>query len=441
VIGLEIAFIILLLIANGVFAMSEIAVVSARKARLQERANRGDRRARAALELAIAPDRFLSTVQIGITLVGILAGAFGGATIAEHFGAQISRIPPLAPYGEAIALAVVVLAITYLSLVIGELVPKRLGLNNPEKIASIIARPMMLLSRFTAPVVHLLSASTALVLKILRARPPEEPPVTHEEIKVLIEQGREAGIFEETEKNLVAGVFRLDDLRVKALMTPRLEVEWLDIEDSPEEIRQRIAASHRSRFPVGRKSLDNVIGILRAKDLLAPAFSGEQLDLENSLVAPLFVPETTSVLQLLERFKRAHLHLAIVIDEYGALEGLITMHDVMEAIVGEMNASDGEASESWAAKREDGSWLLDGRLLIEEFLEIFPAAESLMRDRENYETLAGFIIAELGRIPSAADYFERGDLRFEVVDMDRNRIDKVLVSSATKHTVSRDEYE
>lgn len=431
-VGLEIAFIILLLVANGVFAMSEIAVVSARKSRLQERANRGDRRARAALELATAPDRFLSTVQIGITLVGVLAGAFGGATLAEQFAAQLARVPALAAYSEAIALAVVVVVIAYLSLIIGELVPKRLALNNPEKIAATVAQPMMMLSKAAAPVVHLLSASTALVLKILRARPPEESPVTPEEINVLVEQGREAGVFEETEKNLVAGVFRLDDLRVKALMTPRLEVRWLDVTDAPEEIRRRITGSQYSRFPVGRGSLDNVLGIVRAKDLLTPTLSGETLDLEKSLIPPLFVPETRSALQLLELFRGAHTHLALVIDEYGALEGLVTMHDVMEAIVGEMTAHGDEDNESWATKREDGSWLLDGRLSIEEFLEIFPAAQSLMRDRKDYQTLAGFIIAELGRIPSTADHFEAGDLRFEVVDMDRNRVDKVLVMSARR---------
>jgi len=264
----EILFIILLILANGVFAMSEMAVVSARKARLQHWAEEGHAKARAALDLANSPDRFLSTVQIGITLVGVLAGAFGGATIAEQIGIRISVYPTLAPYGEAIGLGIVVLCITYLSLIVGELVPKRLALNNPERIASFVARPMKILSTVALPVVRFLEISTQVVLKILRVRPSTEPPVTEEEIKVLIEQGTQAGVFEEAEQNLVESIFRLGDRRITALMTPRLDVVWLDVNAPFEENRRKAIDSRFSRFPVGDGSLDNLLGVVKVKTLL-----------------------------------------------------------------------------------------------------------------------------------------------------------------------------
>ena len=426
-IGFEILFILLLLVANGVFAMSEIAIVSSRKSRLEQRARAGNVKAQAALELANSPDRFLSTVQIGITLVGILAGAFGGATIAEQLGAQINKIPALAPYGEAIGLVTVVLAITYLSLIIGELVPKRLALNNPEGVASAVARPMRGLSRIASPVVNLLSTSTAVTLKLLRARPSAEPPVTEEEIKVLMEQGAKAGVFEKTESELIASVFRLDDRRVSALMTPRQEIVWLDADATEDAIKRKVMESNYSRFPVAKGSLDDVHGVVKAKDLLGRCLAGEQLELRALIRKPLFVPEGRSALQVLELFKRAHTHIALVIDEYGAVEGLVTMNDVLEAIVGAMPSTGG--TEICAVKRDDGSWLLDGAMPIVEFKEIFPA---LMRgeDRGRYETLAGFVLTRLGRVPKTADHFEWHGLRFEIVDMDRNRIDKVLVTPA-----------
>lgn len=425
-VAVEILFIILLLIANGVFAMSEIAVVSSRRARLQQRAER-DAGARAALDLANAPDRFLSTVQIGITLIGILAGAFGGATIAEHLVGYFERIPAIARYSGAISLGLVVLVITYFSLVVGELVPKRLGLNNPEKIAARIARPMQFLSRLAWPAVRALSTSSNFLLRLLKAKPSDEPPITEEEVKLLIDQGTEAGVFEETEQDLVENIFRLPDQKVPALMTPRLDIVWLDIEAPIEETRQRIINSPYSRTPVCQGALDNILGIVKAKDLLSRVLAGEPFDLRAALRQPLYVPETRTALQLLELFKGSATHIAMVVDEHGAIEGLVTMNDVLEAIVGDLPAPSGEV-ESYAVQRDDGSWLLDGRISIAEFKELF-SLDTLPREEDGgYHTLAGFIITYLGRLPSASDYFVWDDLKIEVVDMDRRRVDKVLVS-------------
>ena len=424
-ISIEIVFILLLLLANGVFAMSEIALVSARKSRLKQRADNDDAGARAALELADSPNRFLSTVQIGITLVGIFAGVFGGATIAEQLAERIAVVPALAPYAEGIGLGVVVIAITYFSLIIGELVPKRIALNNPEKIVALMARPMRLLSRVAAPVVFLLTFSTSVVLKLLRVKPSTEPSVTEEEVRALILQGAEAGIFEHSEREIVESVFRLDDRSVNALMMPRREVVWLDADASGEEIRRTVTENPYSRFPVCEGSLDNVVGIAKAKHLLERCLNNEPLDLRAAMTAPLFVPETQTALQVLELFKNAHTHIALVIDEHGGVEGLVTINDVLEAIVGEMQMG---GAESPAVMREDGSYLLDGALPIDEFAAIFNIGSSLEIERGDYHTLAGFVLARFGRIPKTADVFEWQNLRFEIMDMDNRRVDKILVS-------------
>lgn len=429
----EVLFVLLLLVANGVFAMSELAVVSSRKARLQRMAEAGDISARAALELANSPDRFLSTIQIGITLVGILAGAFGGATIAEQLGARIARVPALSEYGEAIGLGLVVLAITYLSLVVGELVPKRLALNNPERVARAVARPMGLLSRVASPFVHVLSLSTSAVLHVLRLKASDEPPVTEEEIKVLIKQGTQAGVILEAEQEMVESVFKLADRRVGSLMTPRTEIAWLDVNDPPEKLYAQIAASPYSRFPVSLGALDDVIGVVKAKDLLARCAAGEPLDLRAAVRRPLFVPDSRTALQVLEALKGAGTHLALLVDEYGAVEGLVTTNDILEAIVGDIAPAGAQGDEE-AVRREDGSWLLDGALPVEEFKELFPVGKLPGEERSSYHTLAGFVMSYLGRIPAVADHFEWQGLRFEVVDMDGKRIDKVLVAPAAKRS-------
>ncbi len=424
---LEILLVLLLILANGVFAMSEMAIVSARKARLQQLASEGDAKAQAALELANAPNHFLSTVQIGITLIGILAGAFGGATIAEKLAELLNRVPQLAPYSEGLGLGIVVVIITYLSLVVGELAPKRLALNNPERIASAIALPMQTLSKLAAPVVHLLGISTEMLLRVLGVEESTEPPVTEEEIKLLIEQGTQAGMFEEAEQDMVERIFRLGDRRVTALMTPRRQIIWLDLDDSPEENRQTIINSPYSRFAVCRGDLDNVVGIVQLKDLFTSTSAGQPLDLEAYLRQPLVIPENTPGLKVLELFKETGMHTALVVDEYAVVQGLATLNDVLEAIVGDIPAL-GEQTEPMVVQREDGSWLLDGLLLVDEFKELFDLDALPGEERESYQTLGGFITMYLGDIPSSADYFEWGGLRIEVMDMDGNRVDKVLVS-------------
>jgi len=422
----EILILLVLIIANGVFSMSEMAIVSARKVRRQQLANQGDAKARAALKLAESPNHFLSTVQVGISLIGILTGAFGGATIANRLAIYIKFVPLLAPYSEPISFGIAVLLITYLSLIVGELVPKRLALNNPEKIASIVAIPMQALAAIASPVVFLLSASTDLILRVLGITASTEPQVTEEEIKILIEQGTEAGTFEEAEQDMVERVFRLGDRPVSYLMTPRPDIVWLDLDDSAEENRQKMVNSAYSRYPISQGGLDNVLGVIPVTDLLARSFRGEPLDLTMGLRQPVFVPESTRGLKVLELFKQTITHMALVVDEYGVIQGLVTLNDIMSEIVGDVPSTDGQ-DQPQAVQREDGSWLLDGMLPVEEFLELFGMEEWQSEERGSYQTLGGFVITHLGRIPAAADYFEWQSMRIEVMDMDGNRVDKVLV--------------
>ncbi|MBG0743605.1 MAG: hypothetical protein RLZZ29_56 [Cyanobacteriota bacterium] len=425
-ITVEILIILALILANGIFSMSEMAIVSARKARLQQLANQGSINAQAALELAEAPNHFLSIVQVGITLINILNGVFGGATIAQRLEKYVELVPFLSPYSQTIAFGVVVLVITYLSLIVGELVPKRLALNNPEKIAAFIAIPMRALASLASPIVHMLSISTETVLQILGIRPSEEPQVTEEEIKILIEQGTEAGTFEAAEQDMVERVFRLGDRPVTFFMTPRPDIVWLDLDDSPEENRQKMSASNYSRYPVCQEGMDNVLGVIPVTDLLSRSLRNEPFDLTIGLRQPVFVPESTRGLKVLELFKQTVTHIALVVDEYGVIQGLVTLNDIMSEIVGDVPAQPGQ-EEPQAVRREDGSWLVDGMLPVEEFFELFDVEELETEARGNYQTLGGLVITNLGRIPTAADHFEWQGMRIEVMDMDGNRVDKVLV--------------
>jgi putative hemolysin len=431
---LEGLVVVLLIFINGIFALSEIAVVSARKTRLRQWAEEGNAKARAALELANNPNQFLATIQIGITLVGILAGVFGGATIARELAVILSDITWLAPYSHPLSLVLVVLVITYLSLIVGELVPKRLALNNPERLAMVIAAPMQVLSRIAYPAVHLLGLSTEFLLRALGMKPSTEPPVTEEEIRALIEQGTQAGMFEEAEQEMVERVFRLGDRRVSAVMTPRTEIVWLDREASAQEIRRTIIESVHSRFLVADGSLDNVLGVVHAKDLLAHMLGEQAVNLEATLQQPLYVPESMRALEVLELFKQSGTHIALVIDEYGGIQGLVTPSDILEAIVGDLPAA-GEQVEPLAVQRGDGSWLLDGMLPVDEFKDLFDLGELPGEDQGIYQTLAGFVVMQLGRIPAATDSFVWEGLKIEVMDMDGNRVDKVLVTP-TGDTIS-----
>ncbi|MBA2753453.1 MAG: HlyC/CorC family transporter [Chloroflexia bacterium] len=426
-IAFEIVFVLVLIVVNGLFSMSETAVVSSRRARLQQRAGSGDAAAARALALSEDPNVFLATVQIGITLIGILSGALGGATVARSLGSLLEPLPGIGPYADTVALVVVVLVITYLSLVIGELVPKRIALNDPEGVAARVSGPMRGLSAATAPVVSLLGVSTDAALRLLRVRPSDEPPVTEEEVGVLLEQGARAGVFDPAEREMVGRVFALADDRITGLMTPRHEVVWLDLDDGDEANRRTMVESVYSRFPVGRGDLDHVTGVVRAKDLLEVSLSGQPVAPESCAKPPLVVPESMSALHLLDAFRRAGDHLALVVDEYGGTAGLITLQDVLEAIVGDLPSS-GEREDEEAVRRDDGSWLLDGSLAAERLPEILGAERFPRAEVGNYETVGGFVLARLGRIPVAGDDFRWGAWRFEVMDMDGHRVDKVLAS-------------
>jgi putative hemolysin len=426
---LEIIIIILLIIANGIFSLAEMAVVSARKALLKQKADKGDTGARAALELTKEPTKFLSTIQIGITLVATLAGAFGGATIAEELAQFLNDFAFLAPYSDAISIALVVLGITYLTLVLGELVPKRIALSDPERLSSLLASPMHAFSRVASPVISLLSASTDLVLRMLKVKPYVEPTVTEEEIKILIEQGTTAGVIAEEEQDIVERVFRLGDRRADDIMTPRAEIVWMDIDDSPEEIQRKISSGPFSLFPISREKLDNVLGIVQAKDLLPCSIKDGKIDLKSSLLPPLFIPESMRALKVLERFKQSGIHLALVLDEYGSVQGIVTLTDLLEAMVGDIPHIK-ELAEPMIVKRENNSWLVDGALSVEEFKEAFHIDG--LPGEELYQTMGGFVMMRLERVPSTGDRFEWGGYRFEVVDMDEHRVDKILVTPLRK---------
>jgi putative hemolysin len=425
---IEIALLLILFIANGALAMAEMAVVSARKIRLQQKAEAGDENARTALELARQPADFLSTVQIGITLVGVLAGAFGGATLAARIAPWIEHLPWLAPYSQAVSLVLVVLIITYLSLILGELTPKRLALADPDRVAAAVARPMQALSRLALPVVRLLSASSDVILHLVGARHSDEPPVTEEEVKILIEMGTQAGIFEQAEQEMVSGVFRLADRRVDSIMTPRTEITWVDLEDPEEEIRRTIIDSIYTILPVAEGDLDHILGVVQAKDLLARCLQAEALDLRAALVPPQFVPESKPALKVLDLFRRTHMNVALVIDEFGGLQGMVTLIDILEAIVGDLPGL-GEEAKPEALQREDGSWLLDGLLPVDELMDLLKLSSLPVESRNQFQTLGGLVMASLGRIPQSGDHFEWQGLKFEVLDMDGFRVDKVLVSS------------
>lgn len=421
----EIFVIALLIVLNGVLAMSEAALVASRKARLQNRVNEGDKASLAALKLLEKPNVFLATTQIGITLIGVLAGALGGATLAERLAVTLAKIPIVGEYSESIALGIVVVVITILSLWLGELVPKRLGLHSPEQIARVVASPMLLISRIFSPLITLMSWATDLIIRLIGVKPSLEPPITEEELQVLIDQGTQAGIFKEAEQDMVEGIFSLGDSRVYSLMTPRTELVWLDVADSIEEIRQKIAECPYSRFPVRQDSLETILGIVKSRDLLVESLSGKEIDLKALLKPAFFIPETMFASRALELFKEKNTELLLVVDEFGGLQGLLTINDILEEIVGAM-----EFEEPQATQRQDGSWLLDGMLEVDEFKELFDF--KALPHEDEYETLSGFIMTSLGRVPQAAENFEWNGYRFEVMDMDGRRVDKVLVTTLPK---------
>lgn len=424
----DIVLLLFLILLNGILAMSEIAVVSSRKARLQKLADDDSPGAQSALALNNEPATFLSTVQVGITTVGILSGAIGETALADPLTLWLASFTLIEPYARGIALTLVVVGLTYFSVVVGELVPKQLGLRAPEKIASLIAPPMNMLARIARPLVWLLSASSSFLLRMMGAGRKEEQSVTDDEIKVLMEQGAESGVFHESEQAIVSNVLRLDEQRIGAIMTHRTDIYVLDLDEPEVEIRNRIAESPYTRVVVCRDGLDHIVGILRTADLLKEALAGKPLEIEQSLRPPLYVPEGVTTTHLLENFRKARQQCALIVDEYGELQGLVTLTDVLTSIVGELPSSDIHEEQD-IVMREDGSWLIDGSVPIERLKSVLEIDADLPGEEENaFNTLGGFVMYVLGNIPVVADHFERADCRFEVVDMDKNRVDKVLVA-------------
>jgi len=424
-IGNEILIIFILILVNALLAMSEAALVASRKARLQQQSLEGNKASDLALKLIEDPNIFLSTVQIGITLIGVLAGAVGGATISDKLAIALEKVPFLGEYNHSISLAIVVVTITILTIWLGELVPKRLGINSPEKIAQLVAGPMLYISKVFSPFIRLMSNATNFALRVIGVNPSLEPPITEEELQMLIDQGTQAGVFKEAEQDMVEGVFSLSDQRVYSLMTPRTEIVWLDVNDTPEEIHKKIAESTYSRFPVREDSLESIVGIVKSRDLLVQSLSSDDFNLRALIKPAFYIPETTFASRALEIFKEKGTEILLVVDEFGGLQGMLTINDILEEIVGEI-----EVEEPQATQRQDGSWLLDGMLEVDEFKEIFNLTD--LPHENEYETLSGFMMVSLGRVPQASDHFEWNNLRFEVIDMDGRRVDKVLVKTLPK---------
>lgn len=422
--GLEILVILVLIGINGLLAMSELAVVSSRKARLQAMARKHVRGAAAALALAEDPHRFLPTVQVGITLVGVLAGAFGGATLAERFGAVLNEYPAIAPNGVAIAFGIVVALITLASIVLGEIVPKTLALRRPEMVAAALAPLLTVLARVATPAVWLLKTLSGLVLRLFGAERPPENAITEEEVKALVQESAAAGVIEQEERHMIERVLRLPDRSIRAVMTPRTEIAWLDRADPPEAIIGQVRSAAHARFVVCDGSLDNVVGIVRAKDLLDQVLGGEALRLGAALRRPKALPDSMSVLSAIEIMRQEPLGIALVVDEYGSFEGVVTAFDMLEAIVGEVVGDVAEGAHA-CTQRPDGSWLMDGMLPADEVRNRL--GFQTLPGEGDYNTLAGLILTIAGRIPSEGDQVSWEGHVFEIVDMDGRRIDKVLV--------------
>jgi len=423
---INILILVCLILVNGLFAMGEMAVVSARRARLRHAAEEGDKGAQLALELSADSTRFLSTVQIGITLVSVLTGTFGGATLADQLVEPLSRIDWLAPYAHTVAIALVVVGLTYFTLVFGELVPKRLALSRPEWLSSKLARFMRVIEIIATPAGWLLAGSTNLMLRLLPWYRDTATPVTDEEIRIMMQEGAEAGHFEEAETSIVDMALKLSDRRVGALLTPRTQMEVIDLTDDAQENLEKIVESQYTRFPVFDGGPEKIIGILETKDLLAAALAGQPLDLRRSARPPLYIPETATAFGALELFKRSGSPIALIVDEYGAIQGLLTLTDLLQELVGDI-ATPGMEEERAAVKREDGSWLIDGMLPIHEVEELTGFGPLDEGERGGFQTLGGFMMAQLNRIPAPADTVTVKAYRFEVMDMDGRRVDKVLV--------------
>ncbi|WP_043741096.1 hemolysin family protein [Novispirillum itersonii] len=424
----EIAVIAFLVLLNGWFALSEMAIVSARKARLIPRINEGSKGAEIALRLSENPGKFLSSVQIGITLVGILAGTYSGATLTDPLADWLNGYPLFAPVSAPLAMVISVGAITYASLIIGELVPKRLALSNPERLAILVAPPMALIARLASPLVWLLEASTHGVLRLLGAHDQREDEVTEEEIKALVAAGTENGVLKPEEQELISGVIRFGDRKIKAIMTPRSDVELIDLTWDRERMLRTMRNSLHSRLPVCEGGPDNFVGVIQSRDLLNAYLDGQDFDIAASLRSVPVVHDNSPALVVLDMIKQSPIHMAIVADEYGGMEGIVTASDILSSIVGALSEH-GEDYGVDPVQREDGSWLLDGDTPVDLAAERTGCA-AIALDTRTYSTIAGFVLARAAKIPETGDVFVWDGWRFEVVDMDGRRIDKLMVSKA-----------
>lgn len=424
---MEVAILFALILVNGLFALSEIALVTARNTRLQKYLEAGDKGAIAAIELGQDPTRFLSTIQIGLTSIGILNGIVGESMFGHPFALWLQQQGMDSRVAEYSATGLIVVTITYFSIVLGELVPKRLAQSNPEAIARVVARPMQWLSAVLAPFGMLLSASTHLVLRMLGAHNLEAPSVTEEEIHAMLVEGSDAGVIEEHEQKMLRNVFRLDDRQLGSLMVPRGDIVFLDPDESWEDNLKRVEESEHARYPVARNAMQEILGVTSARQLLKKALHHEVPDLRSDLQPPVYVPETLTGMELLENFRKSGSMLAFVVDEYGEVLGMVTLRDLMEVITGEFTPRNVE--DAWAIRREDGSWLLDGLIPIDELKDRLELKSAPEGDKGRYHTLAGMLMLLLGRVPRTGDHVQWEQWRLEVVDMDGKRIDKVLAAS------------
>ncbi|MEJ7838868.1 MAG: hemolysin family protein [Thermomicrobiales bacterium] len=423
---IQIVVIFLLIVANGLLAMSELAIVSARTARLQQMAAESKRGAATALELASDPNKFLSSVQIGITLIGVLTGAFGGATLSQPLSEILSNVPVLDTYSDQIGVVVVVLIITYLSLVVGELVPKQLALQRAEAISSMMAPALKTLAKVTAPIVSLLAASSSFLLDLLGTSATEESTMTQEEVRLLIKQSTEEGVFDQSHGEMVSQIFKIADRNVGELMTPRHLIDFLDLQQSDEWNKRVMLDTGHTRYPVADGSLDSIVGVVSMKHLWQRSLDVNSTDIRESMTQVLFVPQLAPMLDVTEQMRAKQVQLALVIDEYGGLDGLLTFNDLISDIIGEMDVADPAATKG-ALQRDDGSWLLDGVLGAHEMMELLDITDLPGEEEGRYETVAGFVMDQLGRIPATGDVLMWDTFTFEVIDMDGNRIDKILV--------------
>ncbi|WP_077303082.1 hemolysin family protein [Virgibacillus pantothenticus] len=428
--AVSIVILFILIIANGIFAMTEIGIVTSRKIRLEQKVKEGNSKAKTALYLAENSSELLSTIQIGITLIGIISGAFGGAAIADDLSVHLSMLPFLAPWSTEISMVLVVTFTTFLTLVIGELTPKQIGLTNPEKVALAVAKPMYLFSKVAKPLIWILDRSTTLVLKALGVKRNKEPDVTEEEIQQMIEQGVHSGSIEEIEHEMVDQIFYMGDQRLSDILTPRTQLTWIDIESSFEENMQVISQSEFSRFPVGKGSLDHFLGIIHTKKVFSKLQSGEPFSINDCIEQALILPEHVKVFKALETLKESGYHQAVVVDEYGGVEGFVTLNDIMQVIVGEIQ-TEGSRERATIMQRDSQSWLADGQVPFDTFLRYFDLEDEIDEDivkDTSFQTLGGFITNEIGNTPKEGNTIYLADLKLEVVDMDRVLVDKLLIT-------------